>query len=179
VAVTSHRNRSHSARTRGFQIRCFVFSATLKEYPAARAASLSLSPTSFSKMNVRCRRVSPFRRSDLLALNNSCMFACSEAQVPSDSESRKAGCWIAVSSDGFIRLPSVLSLFREFSATLAFVNSFHPTYSWLPDIAFFLLPSARIVLYCAESFALRERRRENAGIPRLRAIGACRSILHF
>jgi hypothetical protein len=78
-----------------------------------------------------CRRVSPFRRPDLLAFTNSSMFACSEAVIPSDSESRKAGCCIAVSNDSFIRPPGVVRLSRESSATLAFVNSFRPTYSLL------------------------------------------------
>jgi hypothetical protein len=130
LATNSHRSRSRSARTRGFQIRCFVFSATLKEYPADRAAFLSLSPTSFSRMNVRCRRVSPFRRSDLLASAMCCIVACSEALIASDSESRKAGCRVAVSSDSFIRPPACLTSRDELSTTLLFLNSYRPTYSW-------------------------------------------------
>ena len=35
------------------QIFCFVFLATLSEYPAANAASLSLEPNIFSRMNAR------------------------------------------------------------------------------------------------------------------------------
>jgi len=41
-----------------FQIRCFVFSTTLKEYPVATAAFLSLSPTNFSRTKVLRRHVS-------------------------------------------------------------------------------------------------------------------------
>ena len=49
--------------TCGFQIRCFVFSATLSAYPAASAAFLSLRPLSFPNKNSRCMLVRPFRRS--------------------------------------------------------------------------------------------------------------------
>jgi hypothetical protein len=73
-----------------------VFSATLKEYPAESAAYLSLSPTNLSRMDVRCRRVSPFRRSDVLTSAN-CLFlylipSCSEAVVWSDFEFWKTLC---------------------------------------------------------------------------------------
>ena len=51
--------------TCGFQIRCFVFSATLSAYPAASAAFLSLRPLSFPNKNNRYISVRPFFSSDL------------------------------------------------------------------------------------------------------------------
>src|SRR6516225_2686712 len=65
LSVKVRRTRSYSVRTCGFQIRCFVFSATLSAYPAASAAFLSLWPLSFPNKNNRCLSVRPFLSSDL------------------------------------------------------------------------------------------------------------------
>ena len=78
--VSSRRSLSNSVRTRGFQILCLVFSATLREYPAAIAASLSLRPLSFPNKKSRCMSVRPFFSSDLR--RSSCSLGVSAGHCP-------------------------------------------------------------------------------------------------
>ena len=85
--------RSNSRRTAGRdQIFCFVFSAMLSVKPAASAASLSLRPTSFSRMNVRSWRERPFS-----SFNR-------RAAAASDLVSPASRCSIAVLSEASVRL---------------------------------------------------------------------------
>jgi hypothetical protein len=69
---------------------------------------------------VRCRRVSPFRRSDLLAFTHRCILACSEAGVASDFGVPKTRCCLVVLSESLIRPPDVLGSFARTLANLSF-----------------------------------------------------------
>ena len=91
--------RAYSAWTCGFQILCFVFSATLTEYPAASAASLSFSPLSFPNKNNRCLSVRPFLSSDLRRSSCSSRVGGFGSSKSSGLTSCEIRCFIAALSE--------------------------------------------------------------------------------
>jgi len=115
--------RLNSARTCGFQIRCFVFSATLTEYPAASAAFLSLRPLSFPNKNNRCLFVRPFLSSDLRRLSCSSRVGGFGSSKSSGLKSCEIRCFIAALSETIILLERPIDLPTRLR-TLAGVNSF-------------------------------------------------------
>ena len=99
VVVKVRRTRSYSASTCGFQIRCFVFSATLSAYPAASAAFLSLRPLSFPNKNNRCLSVRPFLSSDLRRSSCSSRVGGFGSSKSSGLKSCEIRCFIAALSE--------------------------------------------------------------------------------
>src|SRR5215471_10732420 len=129
VVVKVRRTRSYSASTCGFQIRCFVFSATLSAYPAASAAFLSLRPLSFPNKNNRCLSVRPFLSSDLRRSSCSSRVGGFGSSKSSGLKSCEIRCFIAALSETIILLERPIDL-PHGAPRKNVCQQFHPT----PDL---------------------------------------------